>query len=80
MAIKADITTTARPDVRRLFLIPQSVYGPGDVLDSIYDFVMSHTRSHEESEEAMCWVEMACVGETYETDEIFIEMIDDEDY
>ena len=80
MAIKAGVTFQSKPNVTHWYRIPQSAYGPGDVLYDIYDAVMSRTDSHEESESAMCFVEMACVGETYETDNVFIEVIDDNDY
>lgn len=80
MAIKAGITFADRPNVTHWYRIPQSRFGPMDVLYDIYDDVMRHTDSHDESEEASSWVDMACVGETYETDSVFIEIIDDDDY
>ena len=74
MAVKAQVTLTASPERTRWFRLKD------DVLYDIYDYVMSRTDSHEESEEAMCWCELACVGETYETDDVYIEIIDDDDY
>ena len=75
MAVKAQVTLASAPERTRWFRL-----GNNDRLYDIYDYVMSSTDSHEESEEAMCWCELACVGETYETDDVYIEIIDDDDY
>ena len=75
--IKAVITFADKPNVNHSFRIPQSRYGPGDVLNRIYDFVMAHVGTHEAAESAMCFVDLACLDETYETDDLTIEIVEE---
>lgn len=76
--VYVQISFTDNPDSSVSYPISQGRFGSGLEDSGLYDRIMDKTNdNHELAESVISWAEVASVGETYETDELTAEIVDE---
>lgn len=76
--VYVQISFTDNPDSSVSYPISQGRFGSGLEDSGLYDRIMDKTNdNHELAESVISWVEVASVGETYETDELTAEIVEE---
>ena len=76
--ICVEIRFTSDPKFTYSYPISQSRFGSGLEGSGLYERIMEKTHdNHERAESVISWAELASVGETYETDDLTAEIVED---
>lgn len=76
--VYVQISFTDNPDSSVSYPISQGRFGSGLADSGLYERIMDKTNeNHELAESVISWAEVASVGETYETDELTAEIVEE---
>ena len=76
--VYVQVRFTSNPDSSFSYPISQGRFGSGLEDSGMYERIMDNTNdNHELAESFISWAEVASVGETYETDELTAEIVEE---
>ena len=76
--VYVQISFKDNPDLSVSYPISQGRFGSGLEGSGLYERIMDKTNeNHELAESVISWAEVASVGETYETDELTAEIVEE---